>query len=877
MRLLPLAATGVSFLHFFLIAGFTDFVGSTEMCSKNAQQVWQQSCPLRTVKNKPLLPLDGMDSSEINVEESQISATYNSARLQALQFSAQAGNTAIRNLRKKSRQWYEVSLHRMLTCVCGETSSPEDFERCVIPTSVYAAHDINDQCIFVNDTEGCSHKGLCERKSNCRWDDAFANATSRRQFFSLNNITTAKSWVEQGYLRSFAGFLVPGTVLSVLISVGFVVFLVLRCVFNQCGGRNPREQGYSRCDILIPSLVFIICFLAVFICAVFTAAQNTNISEEIASIFDSLGTTMENLSIFARNLQVPLEQIIKQIQSSETTVTSAIQNTEWISRDGMILHDMILNYSTTYASRGPFPFASCTTSDVSCIQCPDKVCGSPLMSFMNLSLVGLATIKSAIQTPVSTLNLTFKQTPSTLSALRIAVLQLSELGNLTNASRQSTEVIQDAFESYSFSRTALVLCVFLFAMVASILGMIGIFQGICKKKTTWNLTLHASWTLNVLVCILGFVLSSALLAIGALWYDSCNYLTILRSDMSPYFPSEISSMMNTCFNSTSLLSSLALEDKLAFSCALEDNYQMLSTADMKASAAHLEAYGDFVKDFGLSDFGYNVTLSRQLISKATSAALEANTTAKEAFTQDNIMVPWQVYSEAPPSPTDCSNTTALQLPNCYMSLKCKSGPGPNPLKQKCALAFSNAYYYVAAYSQISDMLDQMREDLLGDTGKGFSPGWKFDVSITEFEEAYLKRVIEFQSNTLGSLRAQSLSPLLQSIESVRCSDNCGWINIAYNKLYDDLCDDVLGTTLAILLCAFFLSIFLIPMIVTAVILQKRLRGTKQGTYEHLEKRLQMLEVKAREQARARANLSPPPRESTGVVDLVRSKLKLDLA
>nr|CCA24034.1 conserved hypothetical protein [Albugo laibachii Nc14] len=818
-----------------------------------------------------------MDSAEINVQESQVTATYNSARLQALQYSAQAGNAAIRNLRKKSRQWYELSLHRMLTYVCDETSAPEDFERCVIPSSVYAAHDISNQCISVSDTESCTRKGLCERKSNCRWDDPIANATSRRQFFSLNNITTAKSWMENGYLTSFAGFLVPGTVISVLISVGFVFFLVLRCLFNQCGGRNPREQGYSRCDIVIPSSIFIICFLAVFICAVFTAAQNTNISEEVASIFNSLGITLENLSIFARNLQIPLEQTIKQIQSSESTVTSTLQDTEWIQRDSRILHDMIFNYSTTYASRGPFPYASCTTSDVFCIQCNDKVCGSPLLSFMNSSLAALAASKSAVQIPVSTLSVAFAQTTSTLSALQSAVLQLSELGNLTNASRQSTDVLQNAFESYSFSRTALVLCVFLFAMVASILGMAGIFQGICKKKTSWNPTLHASWTLNVLVCILGFVLSSALLAIGALWYDSCNYLTILRSDMSPYFPSRLSGMVNTCFNGTSLLSSLAIEEKLAFSCALEDNYQMLSTANIKAPASYIEKYGEFVKDFGLGDFGYNVTLSRQLISKSTSAASDANTSAKESFTQDNIMIPWEVHSEAPPSATDCPNTTAFQLPNCYMSLKCKSGTGTSLIKGKCASAFLNAYYYVAAFSQISDMLDQMREDLLGDTGKGFASSWRSDVSMGEFAESYQKRVIDFQSNTLGDLRQQSLRPLMESIESVRCSDNCGWINIAYNKLYDDLCDDVLGTTLAISLCAFFLSIFLIPMIVTAVILQKRLRGTKQGTYEHLEKRLQMLEVKAREQARARANLSPPPRESTGVVDLLRSKLNLDSA
>ncbi|KAJ0405978.1 hypothetical protein ATCC90586_000794 [Pythium insidiosum] len=817
-----------------------------------------------------------MKSGEINIDDATLADTYRQARLTALKLSGAAGNAAMAGMRQKTRPWYEQSLRKMLTFFCVATSDDQDLQRCVAPTNPLADKNANGECVVVNDAESCRKAGQCERVSNCKWDDIPVNATSRRQLFTDADVTAARKWMERDYPKTFAGFLAPGIVFAVLTAVSCVAFVVLRCVFNQCGGRNPTEKGYTRCDILVPAVIFTVCTAAVFICSFITIAQNTNISEGVGGVLNSLNVTLGNIDIFAMNVNNPLTLAEKQLQATKVSVGLATKDMEWIKGDAQTLRKMILDFSTYFGEQGPFPTKKCDPSTTpACITCPDAVCGAPLKTFTQQILALVDGSSVPIAGAIETMQTAFVNKSDTISLrLRDASIEINELATLAKSSQQVVGVIKETFDDYSFSRSALVMSVFIFGVMASLVGMFAIFKGVCKRKSGWVQLLHVSWIVGVLVCILGFVLSSSLLAVGALWFDSCNYMNILHADLRPYFPSRISSIMNACFEDNSILKPLDLDNVLGFQCNLEDQYTSASKADLGAVNKLIQSYGATVSDYDLRTFGFDSSLLRDLMNRATTAANDVGRQGKQPFSQDNIVRPWVLYDE-PATDFGCGskNLTADELPTCFMIGKCASGNAPTSGKDKCKDAYTNAYNYVLSFTKVTSMLDEMRQDLLGDTVGSFSSSWKHPMSIAEYAKSYFDRLSAARSSSLEFLMKGDVGRVVEAIERVRCTESCGWINISFNAVHDSMCKDILGTTLAIALCVLFLCIFLIPMIVTGITLQKRLRGVKKGTYEELEKRLHALENKQREEARAKANGS----KKSGGIDLFKFKRTLDSA
>lgn len=863
-----------------LLASRVSAQNATATCSAKAVASWQSRCAVRTASNKDLLPLTNMDASEINIDESNLVDTYQAARLTALKLSGAAGNAAMANMRKKSKSWYETSLRHVVTYFCVEITDASELERCVAANSSDAARDINNECIKLTGADSCSSKGMCERESNCKWDDPVAGASSRRALFSADNATAAAKWMEKGYPSSLAGFVAPGIVFAVLTSLACVGFVILRCVFNQCGGRNPREKGYTRCDILIPSVIFMVCTLAVFICSIVTVAQNTNISDGVNGVLNSLNVTLENIDIFAANLQAPLKVAETQVQAASTAVTTRVRDLDWIARDGAQLQNMVQDFVTIYSTQGPFPSKTCDVSSPSCIACPDSVCGAPLKAYTT-SAASIATQTTALMAgSVQGLQSAFvNKSKAILTGIRSANHEITAVESMTKRSKALVEVVKETFDEYSFSRGALVFSVFFFGLISSLLGSFAIFKGVCTKKSAWVHMLHVSWTLGTLVCILGFVLSASLLAVGAVWYDSCNYMNILQADVSPYVPKELATIINACFSDASILTPLELEPQLGFACELDDAYTAVRATDFAALKTLTAAYGNKVADYGLRDFGFSSTTSRELLATLNAAVADAGKSSSKSFTQENVVTPWSVYNEPSSAAANCSSASAEALPVCYMDAKCASSTGPTSAKDKCKSAFANAYNYVLSFNKISEMIDEMREDLLGDTGKGFSLQWNYSVSITEFADDYFARLAAVRSATLEPLLQSTgdVGKVLATVETLRCSQSCGWINISFNTIHTALCQDILGTTLAISLCVLFLCIFLIPMVVTGITLQKRLRGVKKGTYEQLERRLQALETKTKEEARAKAAASGTSASSSKKIDLFKLKKNIDSA
>ncbi|KAF4324512.1 hypothetical protein BBO99_00001738 [Phytophthora kernoviae] len=805
-----------------------------------------------------------MTTSEINVDETNAAAAYRTARESALKLSAAAGNAAMSGLRKKSDSWYKKSFASFTTYICVQSSAKAELERCVDSSSSDAVRDIDGNCVAMLDTDSCNSKGKCERRSNCKWDDVVPNSKeARRQLFTDANVTTATAWMTTGYPSSLAPFVAPGTVMGVLTALACIGFVILRCAFNRCGGREPNEKGYSRCDILMPTLTFLVCSLAVFICMVITAALNTNISDGVENVLYSLKATLENANIFVANLLVPLKKAATDFTLVSSVVDSQFKDSDWIVSDGATLKQMIADFGGIYYNHASFPSGTCDpkTSTTFCMACPEKVCGSPVSFFRNNSTAAMAVSSNVIGDMVSMLQTALVSESSALNTkMRTAALDIAAMGAMTNSSLDVVNVISTTFDDLSFSRSALVVSVFFFGMIASIVGIIAIAKNMCTAKTThWVHLLHVSWALGVLVCVLSFVLSASLLAVGAVWYDSCEYMRLLHEDLSPYAATQMSSMANACFNGSSILAPLGLETPLSFSCNVEEEYATLQAADMTSLSKLITNYGDVVSNYDLTDFNFNSTLSRSLVTKLTAAAIAANKKPIVAFTQENILTPWLAYNEASSSKYDCSNITSEDIPVCYMTGVCNSGSSDtNTTHAACQTSFSNAYAYMLAFKQVRTMLDEMREALLGDTGTSFPAQWNYSTSITEFTTTYFTKLNALKIGSLNNLLGDNgaVRALLTTVEQARCSGDCAWANLSFESVHESLCEDVLGTTLAISLSALFLSLFLIPLIISAILLQKRLRGVAKGTYDQLERRLQELERRAKQQKAETEGLSP---------------------
>ncbi|KAH7476406.1 hypothetical protein PRIC1_000413 [Phytophthora ramorum] len=832
-------------------------------CSDSAMSVWQATCPARTANNTNYVSPTGMTSAEINADEANALVAYKTARQSALKLSAVAGNSAMSGMRQKSESWYKKSLASFTTYICVQSSTDAELERCVDPSSSDAMRDINGKCVVMLDADSCNSKDKCERRSNCKWDDVVPNGKeARRQIFTDADVTAATKWMSTGYPSSLAPFVAPGTVMGVLTALSCIGFVVLRCVFNRCGGREPNEKGYSRCDVLVPTLTFLICSLAVFICMVITAALNTSISDGVEDVLYSLKATLENANIFVANLLTPLNDATAELTVASKAVNAQLKNSDWIVNDGATLRQMIADFGSIYYNHGTFPTLTCdpATSETFCMACPDRVCGSPVTFFVNNTAAAITASSDIVGDAVGLLLSSLVNGSAALdTTLRTAKRDIAVLGAATNSSMDVVGVLTSTFNDLSFSRSALVVCVFLFGMISSILGIIAIVKNACTAKTTqWVHLLHVSWALGVLVCVLSFVLSASLLAVGAVWYDSCEYMKLLHEDMSPYASTQLSAMANACFNGSNVLTPLGLDAPLTFSCNVEDEYKVVKTADTTSVGTVISKYGEIVSNFDLTDFNFNSTRSRNFVSKLATAAEAAKKKPAVKFTQENILTPWLAYNELATS-YGCVNKTTEELPVCYMTGLCESDTSAKTTTQAaCQLAFYEAYEYMLAFDKASTMLDEMRETLLGDTGKTFPDQWNYSMSISEFATTYFTKITALKTGPLLTMLGEkgTVRSLMTSVERARCSGDCAWANLSFDAINESLCQNVLGTTLAISLCALFLSLFLLPLILSAILLQKRLRGVAKGTYDQLELRLQELERRAKQQKQESEGLSP---------------------
>ncbi len=794
---------------------------------KNA---WKGKCPVLTQDN--LVYLTG--TSEADQEFSDINDATNEQIQQAKDAAKQLTGKAletVNKLRGYDDVWYQTSLDNIMTYVCEQTGDFEDFNRCTYSIEdPKAAKNNEDQCVVMTGPGNCHDQGLCERMSNCKWTEAVEGGDIRPERYTQEDAEFSRVWVLEEYPKTFAPFVAPGIILSVITFISWLLFCFLRCCCNRCWGRSPREEGYTQCQVFLPALFFILFTLGIVICAGITFVQNEQITDGVHGVVESMNVSISNLNVLVTNVLHPLDEIKAGVDEAVVAIDNELADTEWIKNEFEQLQQMMLNFSQVYTNIGPFPFKDCDITQTWCVTCPVHICGAvagEIEEATDAMEIAKAVLLSAVDGMKENIG---EKKDLLVSNLNVADEILNLVDEVTTSAQSAVNDIETDFNSISMFRMIAVLAIFALAGVCSVLGLFGVLCGLCHRKSIFIHTLHLSWIFGVVVCILGFIVASAMITFALVWNDGCHYLTIAKQDVSPYVPQYVSKVINTCFNDESLLEALEMEENLSFTCSLEEQFSQTDDLNVNDKFDDIYTYGDSIDLYTKDTFGYSSTDFDDLIGIANIAITA--TVPTTPIDTDNIARPWEFYGQVSDDSTctvDESDTD--NIPTCYMEAKC--GGDDNG----CYEAYSSTYYYYLSFEKLEEMLKSMKMDYNGNGGDNsivHSSDWNFTTSIREYSETYAGNLEDLKDNTVTILKDGLVGSVLENVDVMKCSMTCGWINISYDILYENFCGTLLGATLTISVCIFMMSVFLIPVIICAIILQKRLRGVRKGSMEALK-------------------------------------------
>ncbi|KAF0706362.1 hypothetical protein AaE_014152, partial [Aphanomyces astaci] len=625
---------------------------------------------------------------------------------------------------------------------------------------------------------------------------------------------------------------------AVLTFLGFLAFFILRCFCNRCGGRDPVERGYTWCGIMTPGVAFFVFSIVIFICSAAAYVQNNTVTARMHDLLDVLTEVIGNLNINSKNLLAPLHAI-QDLQGITTAqVQSVLADTSWVTAGALQLQSIGDNFDLTYTNA--FPKTCIQNGDV-CLTCPATICGGSSVA-PQATLTEWRVVADQLESTFQmTRDAVYSGSVTLFSAANDAEDMLTSVASATSDSGATVASVQMTFDSISYTRSGLVLSIFILGLFVAFLGMAGFVKGICKEKTKWVHLLHASWGLGVVLCIISFVVASCLIAVSAVWFDGCQYLDMVMNDMTPYFSAETSRVVGACIKGTSTLAALGMATVHAKSCEIAERYRVAQQLGMATRFTTLSALGTDIMSYNETQFGWDPVQHYGIVKTAADAI------GSDMVAMANYAVldrPWTLFVNGA-LPADCTSDTydALEIyiliiilrlcyvdpALCYMKTKCTGG-----VATPCYTTFRDALVYTRARNSVQDKLMRMRQDFVGGVNYPNSIGWKGgDKSVLELARAYAQRLERFVTTTLTPVATLNV---WTQVNALQCTSapGCGWINEEYAMVHNILCQDLLGACLNIALSVFMNALFLLPMAVCGIVLQKRLRAIRGGTYGAME-------------------------------------------
>ncbi|KAL4094911.1 hypothetical protein PRIC1_010562 [Phytophthora ramorum] len=666
-------------------------------------------------------------------------------------------------------------------------------------------------------------QGLCEINPDCYWDEILPGDTTRAKVYadadSTMNASAADAQIKE-WLTGVVGFVIPGIVLGVLSLLTMVFFLICRCCCNRCGGRFPREEGYTCMQKFLPLLFFLL--FAIGIIAVSAAAfvyQGIMVSG-VDDLFNATSGTLDNGSDWIVSIRTPMEEIGAQVISSSGSVKAKLADTGFIDTGLTDITGKLRAIGTNYGGTRKFP-TGCTADSSnpnSCLECKacsqigtkattaadqvDQTTGpgvkqlSNVKKQLNTQLVDISeTVQSSVDTQVGTANVFIGTIDDTK-------------GDVTDYDKK--------FQKYRDMLVYAIMSLFILALLVVVIGFVGILFGLTPLKALANI-MHIAYFIGFIVLFITFIISAIVLALGVVLGDACEVTMIFTANWTVPL-GDSAKALDACFQDESLLDVFNLSDKLSFArggIEFPDldmdsvlDFSQLNTFSGEMASVSTASFGFSDSDFTTFQTGFN--------SYAVQTAGACQTTGTGYGTVAKILDPWTTNGD-----TRVGTETAVQYIKRYYTTFDASctGTGGNGKAYTCSSSTCTFSTYMGEQFQLlfnmassKNFVDNLHTDVNGVT----TSTTDFSTKTKQFDGA------------INDIKTDLNSNLIKYVGEFEEAMHCTFLADGFWEIYNTLCGDLMPAITMIALMLFLCGIFLIAVNVCLIIGVKRLKAHGNG-------------------------------------------------
>ncbi|EEY65323.1 cleavage induced hypothetical protein [Phytophthora infestans T30-4] len=426
-----------------------------------------------------------------------------------------------------------------------------------------------------DETKKAYSQGLCEVAPNCYWAEIVDGDTSRAKVYadaeSTMDAAAAEAKIKE-WATGVIGFVIPGIVLGVLSLLTMVFFMICRCCCNRCGGRFPREEGYTCMQKFLPLLFFLLFAIGVIVVSAAAFLYRGTMLSAVDDMFNATSGTLENGSTWIVNIRTPLQEIAATVVKSADDIKVKLDGTGFIDTGLKDITIKLDDLGDKYSTAPKFP--------ADCVPDPSKTNkeadGDPCYECKACTAIGTKASDAAQQVDknagpgVKQLSNVKKQLNTKLveisgsvqSAVDTQVTTANDLIETVDKTQGDVDDYDSKFQGYRDQLGYAIMALFALALVVIVIGFIGILFGLTPLKFLANI-MHIAYFLGFIVLILVFIISAVALAIGVVLGDACEVTQIFAGNWTVPL-GESAKAVDACFNNDSLLDVFNLSDKLDF-------------------------------------------------------------------------------------------------------------------------------------------------------------------------------------------------------------------------------------------------------------------------------------------------------------------------
>ncbi|GAB9469139.1 hypothetical protein Gpo141_00006427 [Globisporangium polare] len=753
---------------------------------------------------------------------------------------------AIKQMRGGSDKFYHdlITAVKILLCqhkvdATGSATNPKI--RYVDATDPLAYKDENGTCIRItltamsDDTMRTEYtiNKQCEVKPNCYWGDIDPKVdTDRVPVYAVDQSVQpadgamtysdakdkATKWA-QGLLI----FVVPGIILAVLSLLTMIFFLICRCCCNRCGGRSPKEGGYTCMQKFLPLLFFLLFAIGVIAVAGVSLLYQKTVTTAVSDTFDATSGTLTNASAWIVSIQTPLEEIRDKVVSSADSVSVQLANTSFIDAGITGLTGALGDFEKGSAGRTLPDGCTVASGNPYCVAC--DVCTT--------ISVQVGTAKKQIEDNAGTGVQALMDAKATLNTKLVDIkdtvrsnvdTQVSNTDDFIVTINDTRSQVDDAHTQYTKQKSAQqagVLVLFALALLVIALGFVGILFGLTPLKFLANI-IHIAYMIGFIALILTFLVSAIFLAISVVLGDACEVTMIFTEDWTVPL-GDTAKGVNACFQNESLIDVLNLSSSLEFARggikfpASIDTNSLLDFSSLDAFAATIQATDS--STFNISATALNTALS--IINQYTKQADGLCVINDGKYTEANILTPW--------SANDGVHTTDVGLTYIKdrytpFNNNCPATGSANPYKCQMAnpCAFSD---FVGEIYQQGSALEAIKVD-----SANFVVELKKNMTtVTDYTTMFKTKTTDL-NNKVNAIKNDLQSSLIKYVDDFENAMYCTFISDGFFEIYNALCGDLMPAFTMISLMLFLAGIFLLPVNICLIIALKRLKARGNGSH-----------------------------------------------